>query len=45
MEISFGQFVLKSHIQMIEELPESETMELMRVIVRIRVFVRFTKTY
>ena len=30
---------------MIEELPESEAMKLMRVIVRIRVFVRFTKTY
>ena len=43
--IIFCPIVSKSHIQMIEELPESETMELMRVIVRICVFVRFPKTY
>ena len=37
------KLIFKSHIQMIEELPESKAMELMGVIVRVRVFVRFSK--
>ena len=37
------KLIFKSHIQMIEELPESKAMELMGVIVRVCVFVRFSK--